>query len=146
MGDDFDAFVNDLQEKIFQEAREAYGEIGYRRWREPLHMGVTPNPDGYARVTGVCGDTMEIFLKMDGDRVAAASFITNGCGASTICGSFAAELAIGKTPDEVMDITGDSILNIFGVFPEEDRHCAFLAANTLHEALGDCMKRRLDGG
>jgi hypothetical protein len=71
----------------------------------------------------------------------AASFVTDGCGASTVCGSLAAETALGKTPEQLADVTGETILAILGVFPEEDRHCAFLAAETLHAALDDYMRK-----
>lgn len=56
-------------------------------------------------------------------------------GSSTVCGSFAAEMAHVKDPDKLMEITGEAILERIGRFPEEDRHCAFLAAETLREAL-----------
>jgi hypothetical protein len=52
----------------------------------------------------------------------------DGCGSSTVCGSFADEPAIGKAPGELVEITGETILKILGSFPEENRHCAFLAA------------------
>jgi len=102
-------------------------------------MGRMENPDGYGRIKGSCGDTMEIYLQFEKERVKKASFQTDGCGTSTICGSFAAELAIGKEPDELTDITGETILNILGTMPEEDLHCAFLAAETLQDALHDYM-------
>ena len=59
-----------------------------------------------------------------------------------VCGSFAAELALGKTPDELVEISGETILQILGSFPEENRHCAFLAADTLQDALNDYMIKR----
>ena len=139
MGDDLDNFVEDLQSQIFEETKAAYGDVGFERWRKPLFMGRIENPDGYGRIKGSCGDTMEVFLKFENDRVKKASFQTDGCGTSTMCGSFAAELAIGKEPDELTDITGETIINILGTMPEEDRHCAFLAAETLQDALNDYM-------
>ena len=63
----------------------------------------------------------------------------DGCGSSTVCGSFVAELALGNTPDELVEITVETILKIPGSFPEENRHCAFLAADTLQDALNDYM-------
>ncbi len=139
MSDNFDRFMEELQKKIFDETKAEFGDIAFQRWRKPRYVGRMDNADGYGRVTGSCGDTMEIFLKFERDKVREASFKTDGCGSSMVCGSFAAELAIGKTPDELSEITGDKILDILGVFPEEDRHCAFLAANTLQEALNNYM-------
>jgi nitrogen fixation NifU-like protein len=140
-GKEFDDFINDLQNRIFDEARAAYGEIGFNRWRDPLYMGAMSDADGHGCITGSCGDTMEIFLQFNKNKVLNASYRTNGCGSSTICGSFAAEMAIGKTPDELLEITGEKILQTLSVFPKEDEHCAFLAAETLQEALNDFMKK-----
>ncbi len=142
MADNFDAFVENLQERIFDETREAFGETGFQRWRHPLYRGPMEAPDAHARVTGNCGDTMEIFLKFEDLRVSDAVYRTDGCGSSTVCGSFAAEMAIGKDPDELLTVTGEAILEKLGRFPEEDRHCAFLAADTLQEALNQYMLSR----
>jgi nitrogen fixation NifU-like protein len=139
MSDEFENFVDELQNQIFEETREAYGDVAFERWLHPLYVGSIENPDGYGRVHGSCGDTMEIFLRMDGDRVAEASFQTDGCGSSSVCGSFAAEMALGRTPDEILEITGDAITDKLGGLPKEDEHCAYLAAETLQEALNDYM-------
>ena len=85
---------------------------------------------------------MEIFLRFEDERVKEATFLTDGCGSSTICGSYAAELAHGKNPDEIIGITGEIILSALGNLPEEDRHCAFLASEALQEALDDHMKKQ----
>jgi nitrogen fixation NifU-like protein len=128
--DDFDAFVRELQEQVYEEARQDYGEVAYERWRNPRHEGILEDPDGYGRLT---------------DRVEKATYRTDGCGSSAVCGSFAAELAMGKSPEEVTEISGETILQILGGLPEEDRHCAFLAAATIQEALESYMKRSVRG-
>ncbi len=137
--DKLDEFVNNLQEEIFDEAREAYGEKGFNRWRNPKHCGRMEDADTHARITGQCGDTMEIFLKFENDRVKQASYFTDGCASSSLSGSFTAEMALGKDPDHLTDITGDTVLEKIGRLPEEDRHCTFLAAGTLQEALSNYM-------
>lgn len=139
MSDTLDDFVKELTEYIFQETKEAYGEIVYERWQKPLYKGSMEDPDGYAHLRGVCGDSMEIFLRIEGEQVKEASFRTDGCGSSGVCGSFATEMAMGKNLDELWEITGDVIVDRLGGLPEEDRHCAFLAAETLHEALNHYM-------
>ena len=139
MSKDFDDFVEGLQNQIFEETRADYGDVEFQRWLKPLYVGGMDNPDGYGRVTGTCGDTMQIYLKFENDKVKEASFQTDGCGSSTVCGSFGAELAHGKNPDEILDITGEFILNKIGGLPDEDKHCAFLSADALQEALNDYM-------
>lgn len=142
MSDTLDNFVKKLQTEIYEDAKEAYGMTAFERWLNPLYMGSIDNPDGYASITGTCGDTMEIFLKFEDERVKSASYRTDGCGSSNICGSFAAEMALGKSPDELLEITGERILEKLGGLPGEEEHCAFLSANTLQEALNDYMIKK----
>lgn len=139
MNDNLDAFLDSLQEEIFDDARKALGERGFQRWRNPRYNERMDNPDGYARLTGECGDTMEIFLKFEHNRVKQASYTTNGCASSSVCGSFAAELALGRDPDELTDITPEAVLAAVGRLPEQDMHCASLAARTVQEALSHYM-------
>jgi nitrogen fixation protein NifU and related proteins len=139
MGDDPNDFVQKLQQQISNNPREAYGVPAFERWLNPLYNGTIENPDGYARVKGKCRDTMEIFLRFDNDRVKEASYLTDGCGSSNVCGSFTAEMALGKSPDEILEITGEAIIEKLGGLPSAERHCAFLSAETLQEALNDYM-------
>jgi len=141
VNDELEDFVRDLQDRIDEDVLQTYGRAAYARWREPRFVGSMDAPDGRGRVTGTCGDTMEIFLRFRNGRVEAATFMTDGCGSSIICGSFAAELARGKTPEELIDVTGERLLDCIGGLPEAERHCAFLAAAALREALEDCMKQ-----
>jgi nitrogen fixation NifU-like protein len=142
MSENLDEFVEYLQDQIHEEIKEAYGQVAFQRWIRPLYAGALEDPDGHARVTGSCGDAMEIYLKFDQERVSEATFQTEGCGASHVCGSFAAEMALGKSPDELLDITGESVLDRIGGLPKEEQHCAFLAAETLQEALNDYMLKQ----
>jgi len=139
MSSELDDFVNGLQKQIFEETKAAYGAEGFERWLNPLHMGTIDSPDGYASIAGSCGDTMQIFLRFENGRVKDASFQTDGCGSSAVCGSFAAEIAIGKDPDQLIKITGDTILEKLKGMPKGEEHCAFLAAESLQEALNDHM-------
>jgi nitrogen fixation NifU-like protein len=141
MNNDLDSFVDQLQEQIFEETREAFGEKVYQRWRQPLYMQAMDSPDGHANLRGECGDSIEIFLKFESNRVTQASFLTDGCATSVVCGSFAAEIALGKTTDELLDIDGKVILNELGGLPAENEHCAHLAAESLHAALDDFMRK-----
>jgi len=142
MNDELDNYVEALQNQIFEETRKAYGDVAFERWQNLLYAGVMEDPDGHGRVTGSCGDTMQIFLKFEKNAVTEATFLSDGCGCSRVCGSFAAELALGKTPEELTEITGETILELVGNFPEEDQHCAFLAAATLQDALNDYMIKK----
>ena len=138
-----DDFVVKLQEKIFEETREIYGEEVLSRWQDPKFMGRMTDASSVGRITGTCGDTMEIYLQLEGDQIQKASFFTDGCGSSVACGSVAAELANGKEFDEAVLIGGDIILDILKGLPEEEHHCAYLAAEALQVAIHEWMLKKL---
>lgn len=139
MGDDLDRIIEAMQNTINEDTRAAWGEEAYQRWVNPPNMGSMPDADGTAELRGTCGDSMAIYLRFDGERVGAASFETDGCGPSVVCGSVAAEMAVGRTAEEILDITGDEVLARAGQIPEDHHHCAFLAVTSLHEAVNRHM-------
>ena len=143
MSDEIEDFVQELKKQMFEETKEAYGKIAFQRWLNPLFVGPIKDPDGYACLRGVCGDTMEFFLKFKDERVLDASFQTAGCGSSTVCGSFAAEMAIGKKPDEIQKISGKAVIHKLGSIPKDDEHLAFLAVETLRNALNDYIDKKI---
>ncbi len=124
----------EIQELLIKHAKEAYGEAVFERMTNPRYMGIIIDADAFGQVKGSCGDTVVIYLKFEDGRVKNAAFQTNGCGATIACGSYAAELVRGKAPEDIPDITGDFILDYCGGLPEENEHCAILAADALHEA------------
>jgi len=110
-------------------------QMAFYKWLHALQWNNNGNPDAHACLTGKCGETIEIFLKFNGERVKEAAYLTNGCMSSKICAALAAHMARGKTPDEITEITAQSILELLGEFPKSEEHCAYLAAETLQEAL-----------
>ena len=139
MGDSLDEFLVRFQDEILKQVKETYSEKVYERWLNPVYRGAIKDADGCARLKGRCQDTMEIFLQFEENHVKKAAFQTDGCGSSIVCGSIAAEISFGKSPEELLDITGENILGELGGLPKEDEHCAFLAAETLQEALSNYM-------
>jgi NifU-like protein involved in Fe-S cluster formation len=139
MSDDFDALMDSIQEEINEDTRQDWGEEAFERWNNPPNRGVLPEADVSVELRGSCGDAMTISLFFEGEKVGAATFDTDGCGPSVICGSLAAEMAVGKTAEELLDISGEQVLDRAGNIPEDHHHCAFLAASVLHEAVNRKM-------
>ena len=129
----------ELQELILADARNIYSETVIDYAMKPRNVGVMRGADGFTRVTGPCGDTMEIWLKVNGDTIINASFMTDGCGTTIAAGSMVTELAKGKSAGEAQKIDQQDVLAALGGLPEESRHCALLAANTLKEAIKDYL-------
>ena len=136
-----DNFVEETNRQIRQEMEQTYSAAVVERFYNPKNLGPISDADGHARITGPCGDTVEIWLKIKSDKVDQAGFITDGCCSSIACGSMATELAIGKRTEEVLGISQDDILKALGGLPEESVHCALLASNTLQAAIKNYQKQ-----
>ena len=137
MSFDVDRFARELQKEIMQEVRKKYSATVIHHWMNPMNFKRTEKSGGYGRVTGFCGDTMEIFIKVEGDKISDCSFFTDGCGTTIASGSLVVSLARGKSILQATQITQKSILDACEGLPDEDRHCAELAANTLQYAIID---------
>ena len=137
---DFDKVIEELQASIIEEARKIYPEKVIESWLEPKNTGKMDNPDGFARITGPCGDTTEISLNVRDGIIIDAKFMTDGCASTIACGSICAELAKGKNIKDALSISQEVILENLGGLPKEDVHCALLASNTLQQAIRNYQK------
>jgi len=128
-----------FQELIKAEMRKIYSEIAIDHSMNPRNLGDMEDADGLAKVTGPCGDTMEIWLKVKNGTIADAAFMTDGCGTSIASGSMVTELAKGRSIARAQRIMQQDVLNALGGLPEESVHCALLAADTLKAAIKDYL-------
>ena len=134
--------MDQLAEELEKEVWAAYTEAVRNHAQNPRNAGSMPNAHGFAVVTGPCGDTMKIWLRVKEKVIRQATFWTDGCGPSIASGSMVTELAKGKSIPEVMRIARKDVLEALGGLPEESRHCALLAADTLKEAVKDYLAYR----
>jgi nitrogen fixation NifU-like protein len=130
---------NELQELILGDARKVYSETVIDHAMNPRNLGNLEDADGFASITGSCGDTMEIWLRARNDSIIEASFMTDGCGTTIAAGSMVTELAKGKNVTQALKISQQDVLSALSGLPEESQHCALLAANTLKEAIRDYL-------
>src|SRR4030043_1803940 len=135
MSNDFEKTANELQESIMEDARKIHSEKVIERWLNPRNLGKIRNPDGFSKIKGPCGDTMQISFKVKDRRISRIRFTTSGCATSIASGSIATELAQGRKIEEAAEISQEMILDALDGLPEESVHCALLASNTLKEAI-----------
>ena len=126
-----------VTESVLEEMRRVYTETVVDHTVNPRNAGSIPNADGFGSTTSDCGDTLEIWLKVNGNRIQNATFRTNGCGANVATGSMVTELARGKSVAEAQGIGPNDVLDALGGLPEGNVHCAQQAAITLRLALQD---------
>lgn len=108
----------------------------------PSHLGVIEQPAGRAVGVGQCGDSVEITLKVDGERISDIRHMPRGCAFTIACASAVAELARNRLLEQALEITPQDVEAELGGLPEDHLHCARLAVNTLGEAIADCYGRQ----
>ena len=134
---DFDELTKKIEEEILEEERGIYTEKTLEEAHNPKNVGELEAPSGAARVTGPCGDTLQMHIKVEENKIVDCKFITDGCGASMACGSVVTELVKGKTIEEALTVEDKDVLSVLGGLPEENIHCSVLAMDTLRAALED---------
>jgi len=139
MAEKFDDPFKELEQSIMEDMKRVYSEKTIDHFLNPRNLGEIPAPDGVGKITGLHGNTMEIYLKVRDGMVMNASFWTDGCGTAIASGSMVTELAKGKSVLEAQKITQQDILDALGGLPEDSLHNALLAANTLKEAIKDYL-------
>lgn len=137
IGIDKNRFHNfaELQRKAIKGLQATYSPVVIDFALEPRNMKILTDHDAYAKVTGSCRDTIEIYLKVKEGRIVDASFQTDGCLTSIASGGMATELAKGKSLSEAGKISQETILKALGGLPEASTHCALLASDTLKQAI-----------
>jgi nitrogen fixation NifU-like protein len=135
MSNDFQKAADELQALIMEDARKVYSEKVIERWLNPRNLGKIRDPDGFAKIKGPCGDTMQISFKVKDGKLSKIKFKTDGCASSIAAGSMATELANGRRVEEAVEISQQMILDALDGLPEESVHCALLASNTLKDAI-----------
>jgi len=108
----------------------------------PRNVGVIENPDGFGKVGNpVCGDLMEMYIKVENDIITDIKFKTFGCGSAIATSSMVTELAIGKTIDEALEITRNDVADELDGLPPQKMHCSNLAADALHATIEEYKRR-----
>lgn len=134
---DINNIADELQKQIMAEVKQKYSQKVIDSWQHPQNWGIMHHADGYAKVTGPCGDTMEISITVKNVTIKKCTYDTDGCGPSIACGSIITEMATGKTIEQAKKINQKRVLAFCGGLPDESTHCALLAANTLQCAIRD---------
>ncbi len=120
-----------------------YSEKVMEHFRNPRNVGVIEDADGVGTVGNpVCGDMMTIYIKVKDGKIEDIKFQTFGCAAAIATSSMATELAKGKTLEEALRITKQTVAEALGGLPPQKMHCSNLAAEALKRAIADYLKKQ----
>lgn len=119
-----------------------YSEKVMEYFMNPKNIGEIENPDGVGEVGNPrCGDIMRITIKVEDDRITDVKFKTFGCVAAIATSSMITEMAKGKTIEEALQLTNESVAEALDGLPPVKMHCSNLAADALHAAIRDYQQR-----
>ena len=137
MSVDIDELAKRLETQLLEDAKEVFSETVIEYAYNPRNVGEISCADGVGKITGTCGDTLQIQIRVTDGRIIESRFITDGCGTSIACGSMLTEMVTDKTVEAALAITSDELLRSLGGLPAEYVHCSVLAVNVLGEAIRD---------
>ena len=108
----------------------------------PRNVGEIKDASGVGEVGNAkCGDIMRIYLDIEDDRIKDVKFKTFGCGAAIATSSMVTELVMGKTLEEALEVTNNTVAEALDGLPPAKMHCSNLAADAMHAAIQDYMKK-----
>jgi nitrogen fixation NifU-like protein len=120
-----------------------YSDKVMDHFQNPRNVGTMEDADGVGQVGNpVCGDMMTFYVKVKDNRIADVKFQTFGCGAAIAVSSMVSEMAIGKTVEEALQISNESVAEELGGLPKNKMHCSNLGADALHLAIENYLERR----
>ncbi len=119
-----------------------YSEKVMDHFYKPRNVGVIEGADGVGKVGNpVCGDMMELFIKVEDDVIKDVKFRTFGCGAAIATSSMVTELVKGKTLEEALSITNKTVAEALGGLPKQKMHCSVLGEEALDAAIYDYLTK-----
>jgi len=123
-----------------------YSQKVMEHFMNPRNVGEIEDADGIGEVGNpICGDMMAFYIKVKDNRLENIKFKTFGCGAAIAVSSMVSEMAMGKTLDEAMKITPQSVADELEGLPKQKFHCSNLGAQALHKAIEDYLKKKKGG-
>jgi len=123
---------NDIRELL---SGSGYSEKAINYFLEKKNMGSLPDADQVSELTGSCGDTMKIYLKVEDGRIKDAKIQVLGCPGAVASAMAALDIIKGKTLDEVQGLKDRDIFRMLEDIPDQKEHCIRLTNKTIQKAI-----------
>ena len=115
-----------------------YSDKVMDHFKNPRNVGDMENPSGLGKAENpVCGDMMELYIRVEEGKILDAKFKTYGCGAAIAASSMVTEMLKGKTIDEALEISNEAVADALGGLPRAKMHCSVLAEDAIRAAIQD---------
>jgi nitrogen fixation protein NifU and related proteins len=130
---------DDIEGLLLEDARKIYSEEVIDHFMNPKNHGILEDHDCFNAMSGICGDTIGMYVGLENARITRIGFVSDGCGPTIACSSALTCMAKGLSIPQAMKIAGDDLMRYLGGLPVEHTHCADLAINTLRSALAKAL-------
>jgi nitrogen fixation NifU-like protein len=105
-------------------------------FQNPRNAGELPRADAKVEVSNpVCGDVLQLAVRIEGERIVEARFLCRGCTTSIACASLLTEQLRARTLTEARRLTAQSLSQALGGLPDATFHGAELAADAAETML-----------
>jgi nitrogen fixation protein NifU and related proteins len=120
-----------------------YSDVVQDHFEHPRNVGMLEHADAEAEVMNpACGDIMRLYLQIDGERIVAAKFQTQGCPAAIAAGSMTTEMLVGLTLEEASGFKQDAVNEALGGLPPQKVHSSVLVEDAVQAAMADYRQRQ----
>ncbi|MDM8540563.1 iron-sulfur cluster assembly scaffold protein [Desulfococcaceae bacterium HSG9] len=120
-----------------------YSDKAISYFLDKTYMGDLPQADQETEMTGTCGDTMKVCLKINQNIIKDIRYQVLGCPGAVASAMAAAELVKGKRLEDARAVNDNDIFNLLEEIPDKKHHCIQLAVKTLHKTLDEYQKAKM---
>jgi len=121
--------------------KAGYSEKAIDFYMKKINVGLIEDAEAVDSYTGLCGDSMKVYLKVEGSVIKDAKFQAIGCAGAFASGSALTEMIKGQTLKEAEKLTEQDVIEYLGELPGPKLHCARLAVDALKKSIESYMKR-----
>ncbi|MBC8432452.1 MAG: iron-sulfur cluster assembly scaffold protein [Desulfobacterales bacterium] len=139
-----DITTNDSESIAKLLSGSGYSDKAIKYFLEKADMGSLPDADQVTELTGPCGDTMKIYLKIEDGRIKNAKMRVLGCAGAVASAMAAMELIKSKTIDSALAIKDRDIYNLLGEIPDQKQDCIRLTIKILQKAIEEYKSNNIN--
>ena len=122
-------------------AGSGYSDKAIQYFIEKPYIGEVPDADQVSEMTGTCGDTMRIGLKIENGVILDARYQVLGCPGAIASAMALVDLIKGKKITDARKLNDGDVFRLLENLPDQKNHCIELAVKTFQKALNEYIQK-----